>query len=493
MDDLDTRSPQSTLLDAEPLSTPEVDTASSSSRVDEILIAKLEQAFHKPTSKVRLHDIAKIASEHVAVDLAYAACRLPQTARVAIYQNLSDTEARIEFLTETDSNTRSAVLRSLPDAEIKQLIDRMPADEAVWVLEDVADRRYRRILDLVDGKKATRIRALRQHAAHSAGRLMTNEFFAFTMDITIGEAAATIRDNPGIDFTKNIFVLNHAGELQGYVPSRNLIVNPPTTPLRQVMRPVLHKVKPETSRDDVVDLVERYKISALPVVDVDDYLVGVITYDDVVEALQDITDERLARMGGTAERLGGHESLLRRFAARAPWLVITLFAGLINMTLISGFTRGQGSWLAFILFFVPLITGMSGNVGIQSSTVLVRSMALGMLHGGLSRQAIFRELLVGSMTGLAFGCGTALIVACLGFWVPELVLAGAPKVGIIVGTGLTGACLTGSILGVCFPLLFQRFGVDPALASGPLVTAFNDTLSMVIYFLIATIVGVILL
>ncbi|MFZ4099457.1 MAG: magnesium transporter [Chlamydiia bacterium] len=492
MDEQVTHESQAALLELDTAHTPE--TENSSTHVDELLIAKLEQAFHKPTSKVRLHDIAKIASEHVAVDLAYAACRLPQSARVVIYQNLPDLDARIEFITETDSNTRSAVLRSLTDVEIKQLIDRMPADEAVWVLEDVADRRYRRILDLVDSKKSQRIRALRQHAAHSAGRLMTNEFFAFTMDITIGEAAATIRDNPGIDFTKNIFVLNHAGELQGYVPSRNLIVNPAGTPLRQVMRPVLHKVKPDTSRDDVVDLVERYKISALPVVDVDDYLVGVITYDDVVEALQDITDERLGRMAGTVERLGGHESLIHRFAARAPWLMITLLAGLVNMTLISGYTRGQGSWLAFILFFVPLITGMSGNVGIQSSTVLVRSMALGLLHGGrLSRGAILREFVVGSMIGFVFGCGTALIVACLGPWIPELAIAGALKVGIIVGAGLMGACLTGSMMGICFPLFFHRLGVDPALAAGPLVTAFNDTLSMVIYFVIAAVVGVWLL
>lgn len=471
-----------------PSSLLEAETSEHPSRVDELLTEKLEQAFHKPTSKVRLHDIVKIASEHAAVDLAHAACRLPQSGRVVLYTNLPDLAARITFLTETDSNTRSAVLRQLPDLEIKRLVDRMPADEAVWVLEDVADRRYRRILELVDSKKALRIRALRQHDVHSAGRLMTNEFFAFTMDATIGEAAAVIRDNPGIDFTKNIFVLNHAGELQGYVPSRNLIVNPSTVPLRQVMRPVLHKVRPDTPRDDVVDLVERYKISSLPVVDADDYLVGVITYEDVVEALQDIIDERMGRIAGTAERLDGYESLVRRFSARAPWLLVTLLAGLFNMTLISTFTREQGAWLSFILFFVPLITGMSGNVGIQSSTILIRNMAMGLTHG-TSRGAIWREFMVGGLTGLVFGCGTAILVSFLGLLVPELAAAGATKVGVIVGAGLTGACLTGSALGIGFPIFFHRVGVDPALAAGPLVTAFNDTFSMVIYFVVAAVVG----
>ncbi len=141
---------------------------------------------------------------------------------------------------------------------------------------------------MLEASKALKIREIKKHRRNTAGRLMTNEFFSFSMDVTIGQASMHIRDNPGIDLTHQIFVLNQAGELQGYVPARNLIVNPPHLPLRQVMKPILHKVTPEISREEVVDIVERYKISALAVVDPNNRMLGVITYDDVLDAIEDI-------------------------------------------------------------------------------------------------------------------------------------------------------------------------------------------------------------
>ena len=142
---------------------------------------------------------------------------------------------------------------------------------------------------------------------------MTNEFFAFHLNTTIGEVAAQIRDNPGIELTRRIFVLTDDNVLAGYVPDRNLIVNPDHLPLRQVMRPILHKVSADDSRDEVVDLVERYKISALPVVDHDDHILGVITYEDVVEAMEDIADETIASIAGTAEDVSEQAPIFERF------------------------------------------------------------------------------------------------------------------------------------------------------------------------------------
>ena len=146
------------------------------------------------------------------------------------------------------------------------------------------------------------------------------------MNTKIGEVAAFIRDNPGVELTRRVFVLNDEGSLAGYVPGRNLIVNPHDLPLRQVMRPVLHKVTVHASRDEVVDLVERYEIPAFPVVDDDDRLVGVITYEDVVEAMEDIADETIANIAGTAEDVGEQTPVLKDFFAR-PWLLVTLCAG----------------------------------------------------------------------------------------------------------------------------------------------------------------------
>ena len=263
------------------------------------------------------------------------------------------------------------------------------------------------------------------------------------------------------------------------------MVNPSHVPLRQVMRPILHKVGANASREEVVEIVERYKIPALPVIEKGDFLVGVITYEDVLEAVEDIADETIARIAGTAEKLSQHEPISRRFFSRAPWLLVTLCAGLINVGVMASFQRYEEGLLTFAMFFVPLIAGMSGNIGIQCSTVLVRSMAIGHLSTGMRRGAIIKELMIGMSTGWVFGvlCGLAVtflhIAGVINATVSPVII------GLIVGSGLMGACMAGTFLGVFSPFIFVRLGVDPAIASGPMITAFNDILSMSIYFLIA--------
>lgn len=458
---------------------------SRTSELDDLLKEKLEHAFDRPTQAVILHDVAKIASEHSAVDIAHAASRIPPHARAILFQNLSDVQEKISFMINTGGATRIAVLREIPDDEVKELIEHMPPDEAVELLEDLSERRYRKVIDMLEPAKARRIREIEKNARNTAGRLMTNEFFAFPMDVTIGEASEYIRNHPGIDLTRRIFVLNQAGEIQGYVPARNLIVNPSHLPLRQVMRQVLHKVSADVSRDEVVELVERYKISALPVVDAQNRLVGVITYEDVLDAMGDILDETIGSMAGTAEEVGEYEPSIKRFLSRSPWLFVTMCAGLINVGVISSFENAQRGMLTFVLFFIPLITGMSGNIGIQCSTLLVRSMALGAITPGNRRETILKELGMGAFIGLVFGLLCGVIVYFLNFTGIEGLNTSPFAIGLIIAVGLFGACLAGTLLGVFSPFFFARIGVDPAVASGPIVTAFNDFLSMLIYFLIA--------
>lgn len=457
----------------------------STSQIDTILKEKLDHAFHEQSSKVILNELIKIANEHAPIDLAYAVSRLPPDARPLVYDNLPDIEKKVEFMASTDSSTRTVIFRHISDLEAKNLIEHMPPDDAVSVLEDMSERRFRRVLDLLEISKAARIREIKQHQRHTAGRLMTNEFFAFPLEYTIGEAAAYIRSHPGIDLARQIFVLNEKGQLEGSVPARNLIINPPHLPLTQVMRPVQHKVNAEASREEVVDLFERYKLPALPVVNGEEFLVGVITHEDALEAMEDIADATIAQMAGTGENVREYVPTWRRLLARAPWLLVTLVAGLINVGVMSSFQSYAEGALTFVLFFVPLINGLSGNIGLQCSTVLVRSMATGTFHAGTKGEAILKEMIIGFSTGVIFG-----VIAGFLVWGLDLIgLSGIEInpaiVGLIVGIGLWGACIASTLLGVFSPLFFGRLGVDPAIASGPIVTAFNDFLSMSIYFLIA--------
>lgn len=461
---------------------------SKTSHLDDELGERLQEAFHKTTFNIHLPNVAKIANEYNPIDLAYAASRLPPIARPVLFENLPDLAAKVAFIINTDGATRWAVFRELTDEDICTLLEKMPPDEAVWVLDNVPERRYRRLLELIEPKKAERIQELQKHSRNSAGGLMTNEFFAFTMDTTIAEASTFIRENPGIDMTRRIFVLDPKGELQGYVPARNLIVNPPDLSLKNVMRQVDHKVTPEATREEVVDIVERYKIPALPVVDQDNFLVGIITYEDVVEAIEDIADETIAWMAGTAEDVSEYDPIFKRFLARAPWLMVTLFGGLISAAIMSYYQGIEGELLAFIVFFVPLINGMSGNVGIQCSTVLVRSMAIGVLTAGTRGEAIVKEGALGLLTGVIFGTLCGVIVYALNSLGVQEFSTHPLELGIVVTAGVCGACLSATLLGVSSPFFFARLGVDPALASGPIVTAFNDLVSMIIYFLISGVI-----
>lgn len=456
---------------------------SRTSQLDDMLNQKLEEAFHQPVLQFMLHDITKIASEYDPIDLAYAVTRLPPHARVVIYENLPDLNAKIVFMINAGSNTRSAIFSQIDDREIKALLEKMPLDDAVSLLDDMSDRRLKRVLEILEPKKASKIRELYKHDRNSAGRLMTNEFFAFHFNTTIGEVAVAIRDNPGIDLTRRIFVLNDQNELVGFVPGRSLIVNPHYVALKQVMRPVLHQIHTDTSRDEVVDLVERYKIPALPVVDENDRLLGVVTYESVVEALEDIADETIASIAGTAEDLSEHDPILKRFFWRVPWLLVTLCAGLVTAAALSHFK--ESSWFTYVALFVPLIAGMSGNVGIQCSTILVRGMSTGELSHGSRRAAVFNELCIGVLIGTSFGliCGT--VVYVLNKFEIHYLGSDPMILGIIVSSGLLGACLMATLLGSLSPLFFARFRIDPAVASGPIVTAFNDVLSTLMYILIA--------
>jgi len=456
------------------------------SHLDDSLKKKLDNAFHQPTSQILLHNIVKIASEHDPIDLAFAVSRLPTKARIVVYENLPDLNAKIIFIINTGSNTRSIIFRQIDDNEIVELIENMPADEAVMLLDNMSDRRMKRVINRIDPKKAHRIIELQKHDRNSAGRLMSNEFFAFHMNTTIGEVASHIRDNPAIDLKRSIFVLSPSGELAGYVPARNLIVNPSFVPLRQVMRPVLHSVHADTFREEVVDLVERYEIATMPVVDEKDHLIGVIAYDEVIETLEDIADETIASMAGTAEDVSENEPILRKVMLRAPWLFVTLCAGLVTSFAMSHFSGRE--WFLFVPFFVPLIAGMSGNVGIQCSTVLVRGMATGELSLGTRNQAILKELMIGLTIGTGFGFISGLVIYALNQYGFHEIGIDPFILGVTVSTGVFVACLTATVLGAFSPFLFVYLGIDPAVASGPIVTAFNDVSSTLMFFLVARIV-----
>ena len=451
--------------------------------INDILDGELDRVFQNPAQALAIHEVSRITTGFDPIDLAHAVTRLPLKARWIVYDNLPDIEAKIIFITHTGSNTRAAIFRQLCDEEIRKLIEEMPSDEAVDVLEGVAERRIKRILESLDPKKAKRIKELQSHGILTAGRMMTNEFFAFPVTATVGQVREQIRSNPGIDLTTKVFVLDETSELVGYVPDRSLIVNSSDKPLQQLICPVQHKVYADTSRDEVIEIVERYSVFDLPVVDQRDRLLGVVAYEDVVEAMRDAADQTIASFAGTAEDISEDVPTWNRILLRCPWLIVTLCAGVTTSTIMTNFKGAH--WFELAPYFVPLIAMMSGNVGIQCSTILVRLMSQGDLSTESKKEAMRNELIVGSSLGLFFAFFSSILI----YFLTQLgiyPLSIDPSIlTLMVACGIFVACCSATVLGTLSPVLFDKVNIDPAVASGPIVAAFNDLLSTTLFIVVA--------
>ncbi|MEL7431839.1 MAG: magnesium transporter [Chlamydiota bacterium] len=453
--------------------------------IQDILRKKLEEVAEKASEGKKLGEFADIAKEYSAADLAYSVVHIPAQLRFSLYQSLSSVRAKMAFMIHADLVTRTSILKQASDSELETLFGEMPADEGIRILEHASDSVFMSIMRLLPKKKSGVMSNMRTCPKDCAGRLMTDMFFSFSVEDTIGDASLVIRDHPEIDFAQGIFVVDVQGKLQGYVPVRAMVVHPSSTSLKEIMCPVLHKVSIREKRQEVIDVVERYKLESLAVVDEQNALIGVITSEDVVEALEELADETMAMIAGTVETPHTETSTFARFFSRSPWLFVTLLSGFLNVGMMSTSGRHFGEEFFFIFFFVPLVTGLSGNIGIQCSTVLVRNFAVGSLSNTSRVEASRKELASGLFSGLVFGVLCGVFIYLFGALFCKDFGLGAFSVACIVSCGLIGACFAGTLLGVFSPLFFMRVGVDPAISSGPIITAFNDFISMAIYFFIA--------
>ncbi|WP_204592955.1 magnesium transporter, partial [Candidatus Similichlamydia epinepheli] len=450
---------------------------------DSLLYGKLSHIFSLYSQKHFWDELLALCSESSPEDLAHVSQSCMAEQRIYIYEALQTFARRVKFFASAGKSTKKVVASTLCDEEIAEIIMHLPVDEALLVIVALSYGRERRIMALLDPKKSAKIVAQRGYVPGTVGRLMSREFFAFQADWTIGDAAAFIREHPEIDFLLRVFILNKIGAICGCVPSRALLIYPVNVPLKRVMRSISQLVTPDSPIEEVIEIFDRYKDTDVPVVDSNGILLGVITYEDVLDSIEEKADKTIAYISGTEKEIEGETPLLQGVFSRAPWLIITLCAGLLNAGNLSRFPAKY----RILLHFVPMINGMSGNVGLQCSTVLVRGIAAGLVPERSTLPVIFREIAIGASAGLLFGfCAGCLIM----FLQKLFCVYGAVEIypwelGLVVGIGLSGACLFATTLGVLFPLFFEKVGVDPAVASGPIVTAINDVTSTAMYFLFA--------
>ncbi|HLC83723.1 MAG TPA: magnesium transporter [Bacteroidia bacterium] len=404
-----------------------------------------------------------------------------------VYSQL-DEQIAADVLVELDEDVREDFLASLTSKEIAEHIDNMDSDDAADVIAELPDSVQDEVLShMEDSEQASDIVELLNYDEHTAGGLMATELVRVHVNSNAIECVREIRaqaDN--IENIYAIYVVDDDEKLVGLLPLKKLIVSPTRSKVADIYDPKVISVKTNTDEEEVANLMDKYNLVVLPVVDALGRLVGRITIDDIVDVRREEETEDVQKMAGMEafDEPYMNVSILGILKKRAGWLVI-LFLGETLTATAMGFFENEIAKVVILSLFVPLIISSGGNTGSQASTLVIRSLALGEITIRNWWAIIKREIKVGLILGLLLGLIGFLRVAV---WSQFTTIYGPHwmEIALTVGTSLVGVVLWGNIIGSLFPLILKRFGFDPAVSSAPFVATLVDITGLVIYFSVAS-------
>lgn len=390
---------------------------------------------------------------------------------------LLETEMAAEVLGGVDEYIQEEIVDSLSESELAELVEEMDSDEAADAIRHLEPDEQERVFGLLEDGTEGDVRELLEHEEDTAGDLMMAELAAIHEEALVAEAIEELRAKADeIKQLYAVYIVDDARKLKGMLSLRDMVLARPGMPLRALMEDVPAAVRPEQDQEEVAALFRKYDLVSAPVVDEDGVLVGRITVDDVLDVMEDEASEDISRLAGLGSEEAFHPlGLFRLSRERLPWLILGLGGGLVSGRILQGFEHSLSDVLE-IAFFVPVIMALAGNIGIQSSTIIVRGLATGEVRLGSARSRIAREIGVSLLNGIVIGVLTFVIVLV---WLQNLVLGG------IVAGSMIAVVLWATLTGTGIPLLMRRLGVDPAYATGPFVTTTNDIVALSIYLAIA--------
>jgi magnesium transporter len=418
--------------------------------------------------------VAKVRPEDVAVLLRdFTPSEQLATFRILVTDY---PQAAVDVLVDLDPQARLTILTELSPEQMSKLLELAPVDDAVFLLDSLPEDLKDEVLKIVDLED--RFLEVQEHLAYedqSAGRIMDTEYVALSEETTAGEAIAQLRKVAHeVDMITYLYVVDRGNRLLGVSPLRQLLLTDPEKTLGEIMNSSVIKVHTDTDQEEVAQLAARYDLLAIPVTDDNGRLVGIITIDDIIDVFKEEATEDFYKMAGTSDNeLVHQDNSLKVAGIRLPWILFNLMGLLMAGYFTSRFEETYR--LAAMVGFIPVIMGMAGNIGSQTSTIAVRGLATGHLKVGRAhvRQFLWQQLKVGTVLGI--------VCASIGA-MAALVFAHSLPLTIVVGTSLFATVQLASLNGAMIPVIFQRLGIDPAVASGPLVTTANDVLGILIYF-----------
>ena len=399
-------------------------------------------------------------------DLAQVFTELTEKDRHAAFSLLAERNSKLamEALSELGPEGGAALLADRSAEEIARLLHDLPSDDAAAIIDNLPEPVSSAVLELIEKRPGDEVGDLLEYDEQTAGRIMNPKVFALSEDITAGESIITLQGARDVEMVFYLYVVDARRHLVGVVSLRRLLLVPPPTPLKRIMTTDLTSVRTDTDQEEVARLVASYNLLAIPVVDEENKLVGVITVDDVIDVIKDEATEDVYRLAGVAGDDRVFSSALESLRKRVPWLEVNLITAFLAASVVALF-EGRIKDLPVLAVFMPVVAGMGGNAATQTLTVIVRGIALGELTWANSRQALLKEAAVGIGNGIACGIVGALIVW---LWKGDLVL------GLILCAAMIINMFIAATAGTVIPLALRAMKVDPALASSVFITTLTD-------------------
>jgi magnesium transporter len=420
-----------------------------------------------------------LLKQHPA-DLAQLFSDLPEKDRRSAFALLIERNSKLamEALSELGPEAGAALLSDRSAEEIVKLTQELPSDDAAAIIDYLPESLSVAVLEQIQKRPAGGdVGELLEYAEQTAGRIMNPKVFALSEDMTAAEAITALQAARDVEMVFYLYVIDARRHLVGVVSLRRLLLVPPTTPLKRIMTTDIISVRADMDQEEVARQVASYNLLAIPVVDEENKLVGVITVDDVIDVIKDEATEDVYRLAGVSsdDRVftRPYESLRKRL----PWLIVNLATAFLAASVVALFSSSIG-YLPMLAVLMPVVAGMGGNAATQTLAVIVRGIALGELTWANSRKALVKEAVVGIGNGVACGLVGAIVV---------IIFKGDPMLGLVLGLAMVVNMFIAATAGTLIPLTLRALKVDPALASSVFITTLTDMFGFFSFLGLATV------
>ncbi len=393
---------------------------------------------------------------------------------------LLDSEKTSEILLELDDDNREKILANLSVKEIAEELEELDTDDAADIISELPEARKEHVIaQIEDAEHAADIQELLTYDEDVAGGLMAKELVKVNENWTINRCVKEMRAQAE-DVTRvhSIYVVDNDDKLIGRLSLKDLLIASPRAHISDVYIPKVDYVDVHEDVEEVAKIMQKYDLEAIPVVDANKTLLGRITIDDIVDVIREEAEKDYQLAAGISRDVEADDSIWKLTKARLPWLLIGMFGGLGAASIIEHFNQDMGSFIV-LLSFVPLIQATAGNVGVQSSAIVVQGLANDSIDGNILKR-LFKEFLLGIVNGFA--------IAVIGLLITHFVFGTPYIVSITIAIALVAVIVMAALIGTFIPIFLDKRGIDPAVATGPFITTSNDVFGILLYFSIAKLI-----